>query len=157
MYDSNQNMNSNEALEAAMEPMCTMLPNYCMSLDLTHKNTRTLQHVRRLFSKGYTHHKSNKEKKKRVTPMYVLLHIVYILFRRKTYQIQTLPCSGDCGIFAIKHMENLIANKELYDGVDKNTRFWREKLCVNLFYHNFDLIGYDLIFIWIYLLLFQSM
>ena len=57
--------------------------------------------------------------------MYILLHIVYILFRRKSYQIQTLSCSGDCGIFALKHLEYLIADKELPDVVDKNMIFLR--------------------------------
>ena len=53
--------------------------------------------------------------------MYVSLQIVYILIRRKTSQIQTLPCSGDCGIF--EHLEYLIADKEFHDVVDKNLRF----------------------------------
>ena len=47
-------------------------------------------------------------------------------------------CNGDCGIYVIKHLEYLIAEKDLLEVVDKNMRFWREKLCVDIFYHNLD-------------------
>ena len=47
-------------------------------------------------------------------------------------------CNGDCGIFVIKHFKHLIENKSLTDVVDMHMRFWREKLCIDLFSNNLD-------------------
>ena len=47
--------------------------------------------------------------------------------------------NGDYGIYVIKHLEHLIANKSLTNVVDMHMCFWREKLYVDLFYNNLDL------------------
>ena len=46
--------------------------------------------------------------------------------------------SNDYGIYVVKHLEHLIVDKTLTDVVDMHMRFWREKLCIDIFYYNLD-------------------
>ena len=45
-------------------------------------------------------------------------------------------CSGDCGVYVIKHLEYLLAKKPLSEVNDNNMDFFRKKTCLDLFYHN---------------------
>ena len=52
--------------------------------------------------------------------------------------MSSLSCNDDYGIYVIKHLEHLIANKPLTNMVDLHMCVWMEKLCIDLFYNNLD-------------------
>ena len=47
-------------------------------------------------------------------------------------------CNGYYEIYVIKQLEHLIVDKTLTDMVDMHMRYWREKICADIFYHNLD-------------------
>lgn len=67
--------------------------------------------------------------------LYFKCHAAYV---KTHFPSSFLYCSGDCGIYAIKHLEYLLAKLPLDDVVDQNIQFCRDKLCVDLFYHHLD-------------------
>lgn len=45
-------------------------------------------------------------------------------------------CSGDCGMYAIKYVEHLMAGLKLDTIIDDNMELFRQKWCTDLFYRD---------------------
>ncbi|XP_062092482.1 uncharacterized protein LOC133798262 [Humulus lupulus] len=114
IYDSNHSVLSPNLMEEAIKPWCLLLPSllWCSGMFDDHDDLQV-----------YPEQNAKPFSCCRIPP-------------EECPQTKT---SGDCGMFAIKHIEHLVVRLPLDTVIDENIQHFRTKWYVDLFYQNLSL------------------
>ena len=137
VYDS-KTLNNLQIFEKAMEPIYYMLPFILLEVGFSPLKYKDLPNMSPFVCKRLLPTQVPQTKKRYLKFIIQFLVFCFILVTKikKTYLVINVACSGDCGIYAIKYLEYLIADKGLDAVKDEHMRFQQKKLCVDLFYNN---------------------
>ena len=140
-FDSDQIVAIHAKFEKAMELMANMLPYYFLHYGLYESRIDLAlepdEKLRSFDFRRALYNEVPQSKKRYITLSYASLVGKIILLNMYLINLAFI-CSGDCGVYVIKHLECLLARLPLTEIVDENMTFFREKLCVDLYFNHLE-------------------